>query len=198
MKKDTIRFRATNILISLILIVVVFLFVYIAACSTIILETSHMEQGNLKALILLTIIFGATLIFLIMGGLSMYNTRFIEILDDKILVHEKVGELKKETTCLSGKMKNKCEEFLIEDIQKIGYSSELYGHPLEFHQGKTSYQIKNYEMVFELVNGEKITIDISQFSRKSMRKLFLHIYKKIQLLPEKKLRKDFYIYEGLM
>ncbi|MEF9942547.1 MAG: hypothetical protein RR799_09580 [Lachnospiraceae bacterium] len=188
MKKNEniMQLRATNIVLVIILTVFIFLFIYIAFLNAIITESQYTGKQDIKVILIFSIILGGILIFIIKGGLDMYHTRFMEIHKDKIVVNKKVGKLKEDTNCLEGKMETKIDEFQLSDIKSIGY-----GRQLEFHQGKTSYQIKGYEIVFVLKNGEKITIDISWFPKKKMKRFFLYIYQKIQLLPVEKLRNDF-------
>lgn len=186
----SIKLKSTNILWLLFFLIVIF--ISILAFSMNIMLAGQVPTGPSQIFFsaICIIIMLTILVFLLIGGINIYKNRYIELQNDYIKIVKRVGKLQKETECLKGKVKYKCDEFLITDICKMGYSNELYGHLLEFHQGKASYQIKNYEMVFVLMNGERITVDISWFSKKKMKKFFTIVYKKTQLIPEKKLRKD--------
>lgn len=63
------------------------------------------------------------------------------------------------------------EEFRIEDIVRMGYTRDLYGHWIYLHRGGyMSSQV--YEVVFELNNGKRIFIDLAYFYTKNSKERF--------------------------
>lgn len=187
---SVIQLRATAILVLTILSMVIFLFLFILFVIAFIEEESN---EIIQTFIVIVSIFIILFImsYYLKGVFEVYKTRHMEVRNGYIIVGKMVGKLQKGTACLEGEMKYQCDKFLMKDICKIGYSIELYGHLLEFHQWGTTYQFKSYEMVFELTNGNRITFDASWFSKKKMKKLFNIIYKNTRVVPEKKVIKKY-------
>lgn len=133
----------------------------------------------------------AGLIAYFIGYGKIYKIRYIEIENDYVKVSKMVGQFEEGTALLQGKMKYQFDKFPIKDICKIGYSEELYGHLLEYHKEPTPNDSIVAEMVFELINGERVTIILDLFTQEKMREFFRIIYEKTQVIPEKSLREDY-------
>jgi len=83
------------------------------------------------------------------------------------------------------------EEFRVEDIVRMGYTMDLYGHWIYIHRNEYKVMTREYEIVFELNNGKRIFIDLAYFyTKKQQRKIFQYIYEINGLKPEGKLRRD--------
>lgn len=187
----TIQVRATGVIWALFvyamyLLPIIILLVYVIFITEVLLVILLAAIGAMIILI--------DLIVSVSRGIKIYKTRFIEIQNDTIKISKMAGKLKKRRKkyALEGELKYQCDKFLITDICKIGYSDEFYGHILDFHQ-EISHRGKyiSFEMVFELVSGERITIDVSAFPKKKMKKVFTTVYEKTKVMPGKKLGEEF-------
>ena len=119
------------------------------------------DEGDIIAVVLMIGIFIAVLIY------AWYKTitgiGYIEVGEGKLHVV---------TECRNAKESIKIdEEFRIEDIVRMGYTRDLYGHWIYLHRGGyMSSQV--YEVVFELNNGKRIFIDLAYFYTKNSKERF--------------------------
>lgn len=101
------------------------------------------------------------------------------------------GKLHVVTDCRNDKESIKIEEeFRVEDIVRMGYTRDLYGHYIYKHRYHWM-DTPEYEVVFELNNGKRVFIDLAYFyTKKQQREIFQYIYEINGLKPEGKLRRD--------
>ena len=113
------------------------------------------------------------------------ETRGIEVGEDKLHIV---------TECRNDKENIKIdEEFQVADIVRMGYTRDLYGHPIYHHRNNSKYcgPTQRYEVVFELNNGKRVFIDLDfLYTKKQQREIFQYIHEINGLKPEGKLRRD--------
>ena len=126
---------------------------------------------------------------LLVEAVRQYQSKKVEVCGDKIRICKYSGKLRGKGR-LDGKTSFHKDTFAAAEIYRIGYATELYGHNLEYHRRKSMSDTHDSEVVFELKNGQKITMDLGGFQRKDLQEFFHEISEKSGWIPAGELKRE--------
>lgn len=118
-------------------------------------------------------------------GLRIYNTHWILYGNGKVIIR-RVSK-KREGGGMIGGWEDNEDEFLVEDIEAYGLSSDILGHSVEYHLCSSRYEA---ECFFQLKGGKRIGYETSCYLAKDMKEFFDYIVEEtgLEFQPPEKLR----------
>lgn len=165
------------------------IWMYVAAFVIVIGYSAGNGEMKLTQKLIVFAMTGIIIIPLLMESVRQYQSKQVKICGEKITICKSSGKLRGKSG-LDGKTSFHKDTFAATEINRIGYATELYGHNLEYHRRKSMSDPHDSEVVFELKNGQKITMDLGGFQRKDLQEFFHEISEQSGWIPTGELKRE--------
>lgn len=183
------RQKTENILCIRAKLLLISIWMYVAAFVIVIGYSACNGEMKLMQKLIIFAMTALIILPLLMESIRQYQSKKAEVCGEKIRICKESGKLRGKGR-LDGKTSFHKDTFAAAEIMRIGYATELYGHNLEYHRRKSMSDTHDSEIVFELKNGQKITMDLGGFQRKDLQEFFHEISEKSGWIPSGELKRE--------